>query len=108
MIRVSQPGSFIVITVWRFFQPKFMKIFRQQLNTDWESRSFELGDISLPWTLQDQSTHHRLSTKIDRFYHLFRAQEFINLVKPFNLITLQAIGNYESKDNFFYFGYKSL
>ncbi len=108
MIRVSQPGSFIVITVWRFFQPKFMKIFRQQLNTDWESRSFELGDISLPWTLQDQSTHHCLSTKIDRFYHLFRAREFINLVKPFNLITLQAIGNYESKDNFFYFGYKSL
>jgi SAM-dependent methyltransferase len=104
IIRIGLPGSLVIITVWRFFQPKFKKEYINQLS----QISFtpgsvkvnqEFGDVLVPWTLKSNRNE-----KVMRFYHLFRATEFRQLINPFKQWQRCSMGNRSNRENFFFVG----
>jgi len=106
--RIATLNAFVCITVWRFFQPKFKELFREQLNAlklD-EKNTLALGDVQIPWSIEGKGVT-KTSEKIPvfRYYHLFRAIEFSHLMRHFHPIKKVAAGNQTNKDNFFFFGY---
>lgn len=74
-------GSKGLVSVWALDQPRFEGLAEAATN----------GDILVPWTMSD-------GKKIDRFYHLFREDEFRSLVERSGL----SVGKlHRSGDNYF-------
>jgi len=99
-----KPKAMICITVWRFYQEKFKMEYLKQIHESFSHKDSEFGDVQVPWSLENPELKNSME-KIDRFYHLFRAQEFIQLMKPIKKVQKKALGNKDSKDNFFFIGY---
>jgi hypothetical protein len=70
-----------LISVWALDQPRFEDL----------EEAFTDGDILVPWTMPD-------GKKIDRFYHLFREDEFRSLVERSGVWVEKL---YRSRDNYF-------
>jgi hypothetical protein len=105
--RIASMKAFVCITVWRFFQPKFKKLYLEQMHK-WALNLpslINLGDVHIPWTCEETTTSTKNVKKpVLRFYHLFRAGEFSQLMRKFVKIKKITTGNQTNKDNFFFFG----
>ena len=99
--RVGIRNSIVSITVWRFYQKKFMKQFLDQLSRSFEEKKdSEIGDVIVPWTISQKG----VEKKIERFYHLFRAVEFKQLMSQFDKLQKSAMGKGKNKNNFIFIG----
>ncbi len=98
---IGKDNAVICITVWRFFQKKFLKEFFHQIrNCSQTKKRMEIGDITIPWTISKKGNN----IVIDRFYHLFRANEFSEFISNFNSIFRCTMGNKDERNNFFFIG----
>ncbi len=101
IMRVGLSNALICITVWRFYQKKFIKEFIRQLEMDMmQELNHEIGDVIVPWTLSQNDQ----KIIIDRFYHLFRSVEFNRLVHPLLRLHKSTMGNRGQKTNFCFMG----
>jgi ubiquinone/menaquinone biosynthesis C-methylase UbiE len=64
--RVLKPERFLILTCWKFHQPKELFLIFKLLGLS----KLDFGDIFEPW-----------GKKIKRYYHCFSKKELINLVK---------------------------
>ena len=75
--RIGKMNALIGLTVWRFYQKKFIKQFIEQLSKPKDTKKHgEIGDVYVPWTISQGKQHQT----IQRFYHLFRIHEFNQLI----------------------------
>ncbi|MFQ6107536.1 MAG: class I SAM-dependent methyltransferase [Thermoplasmata archaeon] len=74
-------GSRGLISVWALDQPRFKDLAAAATN----------GDIFVPWTMPSGES-------VDRFYHLFREEEFRSLIERSGLVIEKL---YRSSDNYF-------
>jgi len=99
--RIGRRKALVSITVWRFYQKKFIKQFLEQINRSFEEKKdFEIGDVIVPWTISQKG----VEKKIDRFYHLFRVVEFRRLMSKFERLQNSTMGKGKNKSNFFFIG----
>lgn len=99
--RIGRRNALVSITVWRFYQKKFMKQFLDQLNRSFEEeKNYEIGDVIVPWTVSQKG----VDKKIERFYHLFRAVEFKHLMSKFEKLHNSTMGKGKNKNNFIFIG----
>jgi len=99
--RIGRSNALISITVWRFYQKKFIKQFLEQLNKSFDSNdNSEKGDVIVPWTVSQKGGEK----KIERFYHLFRVVEFRRLMSKFEKILKSTMGKGKKKDNLIFIG----
>ena len=100
--RVGDKRALVAITVWRFYQKRFLSEFRTQLGQCNKTEKKEIGDVIIPWTLSQNGGQ----TVIDRFYHLFSVGEFYRLMIPFTKLYRGTMGARDKKDNFIFLGTK--
>ncbi len=99
--RIGRRNSIVSITVWRFYQKKFMKQFLDQLSRSFEDKKdSEIGDVIVPWTVSQKG----IEKKIERFYHLFRVVEFRRLMSTFEKFQNSTMGKGKNKSNFIFVG----
>ena len=99
--RIGRRNALVSITVWRFYQKKFMKQFLEHLNRFFEEKdNSEIGDVMVPWTVSEKG----VEKKIERFYHLFRVVEFRQLMSKFEKLLKSTMGKGKNKDNFIFIG----
>jgi len=99
--RIGKSNALISITVWRFYQKKFIKQYFDQLNRSFEIKdTSEIGNVIVPWTVSQNG----VEKKIERFYHLFRVVEFRRLMTQFEKILKSTMGKGKNKDNFIFIG----
>jgi ubiquinone/menaquinone biosynthesis C-methylase UbiE len=99
--RVGTNKCLICISVWRFYQKKFIGEYKKQIG---QLNDIELiGDVQVPWNYYSEDSCHEKRIK-NRFYHLFRVSEFYKLMRSFKKLSKNALGNKKSKNNFFFFG----
>lgn len=106
---ITRLKGLITITVWRFKQKKFMRKFKEQITKQSQQAFFEqkvsdveIGDVEVPWTISQKGDN----LTVYRFYHLFRAVEFRDLMKIFQKIHLSSFGSKKRSDNFLFIGIK--
>ncbi|QEE16474.1 class I SAM-dependent methyltransferase [Promethearchaeum syntrophicum] len=99
--RIGRRNALVSITVWRFYQKKFLKQFLEQLNNSFDIKdNSEIGDVIVPWIVSQKGGEK----KIERFYHLFRVVEFRRLMSKFEKIHKSTMGKGKKKDNFIFIG----
>lgn len=99
--RIGRRNSLVSITVWRFYQKKFMKQFLVQLNRTFVGeKNYEIGDVIVPWTVSQKG----VEKKIERFYHLFRVVEFRRLMSKFDKLLKSTMGKGKNMNNFIFIG----
>lgn len=99
--RIGKDNAIVSITVWRFYQKKFIAEFLKQLNECSKEKSDrEIGDVDVSWTLSQKNGNH----KINRFYHLFRVVEFKKLMSSFEKLHRSVMGKGVKKNNFIFIG----
>lgn len=99
--RIGRRNALISITVWRFYQKKFMKQFLEQINRSFEEKNnSQIGDVIVPWTVSQKGAEKR----IERFYHLFRVVEFGRLMSNFKKLHKSTMGKEKNKNNFLFIG----
>ena len=99
--RIGRRNSLVSITVWRFYQKKFMKEFLVQLNRAFVGeKNYEIGDVIVPWTVSQKG----VEKKIERFYHLFRVVEFRRLMSKFDKLLKSTMGKGKNMNNFIFIG----
>jgi len=99
--RIGRRNAIVSITVWRFYQKKFMKQFLDQLSRSFEDKKdSEIGDVIVPWTISQKG----VEKKIERFYHLFRVVEFRRLMSVFEKFQNSTMGKGKNKSNFIFVG----
>ena len=99
--RIGRKNALVSITVWRFYQKKFMKQFFDQINRSFEeNKDSEIGDVIVPWTISQDG----VEKKIERFYHLFRVVEFKQLMSKFEKLQNSTMGKGKKRNNFIFIG----
>ena len=99
--RIGRRNALVSITVWRFYQKKFIKQFSEQLNRSFEEKKdSEIGNVIVPWTVSQKG----IEKKIERFYHLFRVVEFKHLMSKFEKLHNSTMGKGKNKNNFIFIG----
>lgn len=99
--RIGRRNALVSITVWRFYQRKFMKQFLDQMSRSFEEKKdSEIGDVIVPWTVSQKG----IEKKIERFYHLFRVVEFRRLMSKFEKLQNSTMGKGKKKSNFIFIG----
>ncbi|WP_371803923.1 class I SAM-dependent methyltransferase [Candidatus Lokiarchaeum ossiferum] len=99
--RIGLPNSLVCITVWRFYQKRFLDAFISQLKMAMNGDlDHEIGDIMIPWTISQKGQN----LTIKRFYHLYRSTEFSQLVRKFYRLQKGVMGNNNQKTNFYFIG----
>jgi ubiquinone/menaquinone biosynthesis C-methylase UbiE len=105
LYRSMKPGGTALISVWAFDQPKFRDVLEEQAETgdkkivpknraENEPSSVpngSSGDVYVPWARKDGKV-------FKRFYHLFRENEFEELV---NRSRFEVSDVYRVKDNYY-------
>jgi ubiquinone/menaquinone biosynthesis C-methylase UbiE len=100
--RVLRVKGFVVLTVWRFYQPKFLKQYIEQMHkASFQKTSYEIGDVDVPWhsITNPEKIYHR-------FYHLYRAAEFSSTVRIFEKWVKMSFGKKSNRENFLFIGLK--
>ncbi|RLI63395.1 MAG: hypothetical protein DRO88_10000 [Promethearchaeia archaeon] len=101
IIRIGKINALVSITVWRFYQKKFIKQFLNQFHRSFgDNMHDKIGDVVVPWTISQKGNVKR----VKRFYHLFRVVEFNRLISKFNIIHKSTMGKGGKKDNFIFIG----
>ena len=99
--RIGRRNAIVSITVWRFYQKKFIKQFLDQISRSFEDKKdSEIGDVIVPWTVSQKG----IEKKIERFYHLFRVVEFRRLMSKFEKFQNSTMGKGKNKSNFIFVG----
>ena len=101
IIRIGVANGILGVTVWRFYQKKFIKQFIKQLSASNNETQFkEIGDVMVPWTISNGEK----SIKILRYYHLFRIHEFNTLMNKFDCLIKGIMGGKDQNTNFIFYG----
>lgn len=100
--RIGKNKAIFGITVWRFYQKKFIKQYINQLleKEGISNPKLEIGDVIVPWVISQGNVKKR----VKRFYHLFRISDITFIMKHFKKIFKYSFGNKTEKTNFAFFG----